>query len=499
MTDPYAVTVPPLERLGTGNPALDRILDGGLPVRSATVIAGGPGTGKTVMALQMLFHLARQGRRGLYFTTLSEPALKLVRYMQLFGFFDRRLLDERVVFADLGTTIRSRDATGLLETITARVESEAAELVVVDSFKAIHDLLGGAQTGRTFIYDLAVAMAGWGATTLLVGEYAPAEIETAPEFAIVDGILRLSNEAQELTAVRTLEVLKLRGANYRSGRHFFEITPAGVAVYARVSAPAPADEPPAAVDERAATGVAGLDALLHGGVPRGSSTIVQGGTGTGKTLLGLAFLLEGARRGERGILFTLEETPAQLSGIAAGFGWDLPALEAQGLILVRYTSPVELSTDRFLDEAVRQVREWEARRVVLDSVSSVALGVPSERRFRELIIALSKHFRAAGVTALLTMEVTEMMGMAQLTGRGVSSIADNIVVLRYVEVRGRLERAISVLKARGIAHETELRRVRIDSGGLRVGAAFRRFRGVLTGVPVPVAEEAEPPDDGEEE
>ena len=475
-----------LEYLSTGSLALDRILGGGLPSRSVTVVAGEPGSGKTVFILQILFHLARQGKKCLYFTTLSEPALKLIRYMQLFSFFDQRLLDEGITFVDLGSDLRTESAGQTLERIVSRVEQVEPDLVAIDSFKPIHDLLGDPARSRTFVYDLAVQMAGWGATTLLVGEYTPEEIATQPEFAIADGIIRLTSERQELTAVRSLEVLKLRGADYVTGRHFFEIGRDGEAFYPRVRAPEWRPNPFLSTADPISTGVAGLDQLFHGGYPRRSSTVVQGGTGTGKTLLGLHFLVEGARRGERGIYFTLEETPEQLCAVAAGFGWDLLGLQSEGLLTISYASPVELSTDRFLNEVREQVEAVGAARVVLDSVTSLALGVPSERRFRELIYALTKHLRAAGTTLLMTMEVAELLGSAQLTGHGVSSIADNVVILRYVEMAGHLERAASVLKARGVRHETELRQVSIEGDGLRFGPAFTEFRGVLTGVPVRV-------------
>jgi circadian clock protein KaiC len=357
--------------------------------------------------------------------------------------------------------------------------------VAIDSFKAIHDLLPSAASGRAFVYDLSVAMAAWGATTLLVGEYTPEHINVAPEFAIADGIVRLTTERQELTTARQLEILKLRGANYVTGRHFFELGADGLTFYPRVRAPEMTGEPPVDLADRVATGVAGLDALLRGGLPRTSATMVEGGTGTGKTLVGLHFLLEGARRGEPGILFTLEETPAQIRAVAKNFGWNLAPLEAQGRLVISYTSPVELSTDRFLNEAQRQIGRVGARHAVLDSLTSMSLGVPSQRRFRELVYALTKHFRAAGVTPLMTMEVAELLGAAQLTGHGVSSTADNLILLRYVEVDGRLERAVSVLKARGTGHVNELRRFRIDGNGAHVGPRFQDLRGVLTGIPQP--------------
>jgi circadian clock protein KaiC len=475
-----------LERLSMGSDAVDAILGGGIPARSVTVVAGEPGAGKTVFTLQALFHHARQGKKSLYFSTLSEPSLKIIRYMQLFSFFDARLIEDRIVFVDLGSALRSGGAEKALMQVMERVESESPDFVAIDSFKAIHDLLPADGQNRIFVYDLAVGMAAWGPTTLLVGEYTAEDIGRAPEFAIADGIVRFTNERQELTTARQFEVLKMRGADYVTGRHFFEMSRDGLTFHPRVRGPALDAEPSVDLDDRVSTGVDGLDALLLGGLPRASTTVVEGGTGTGKTLVSLQFLLEGARRGEPGILFTLEETPAQIRAVAKSFGWDLAPLEAQGRLVISYTSPVELITDRFLDEALRQIGGIGARRVVLDSLTGMSLGVASQRRFRELVYALTKHVRVAGVTALMTMEVAELLGTAQLTGHGISSIADNVIVLRYVEVDGHLERAVFILKARRTGHATELRRFRIDAGGAHVGAPFQDLRGVLTGIPRPV-------------
>jgi circadian clock protein KaiC len=243
-----------LERLSTGSAPLDAILGGGIPAGSVTVVAGEPGAGKTVFTLQTLFHHARQGKKCFYFTTLSEPALKIIRYMQLFSFFDARLVEERVVFADLGSTLRQDGAEKALTQIIQYVESEEPDLVAIDSFKAIHDLLPSAAHGRAFVYDLAVGMAAWGATTLLVGEYTLEDIGVAPEFAIADGIVRLSNEREALTTARQFEIVKMRGANYVTGRHFFEIGADGLSFYPRVRGPEMIDEPPVDLTERAATG-----------------------------------------------------------------------------------------------------------------------------------------------------------------------------------------------------------------------------------------------------
>jgi circadian clock protein KaiC len=221
----------PLEVLGTDSAALDAILGGGIPIRSVVVVAGEPGSGKTVFALQLLFHHARRGKRCLYFTTLSEPALKLIRYTQQFSFFDQGLVDDKVIFADLGSTLRGSGVEAALAAVIERVERDEPDLVVIDSFKVIHDLVGDPSRDRALVYDLAVEMAAWGATTLLVGEYTREDVTRLPEFAVADGIIRLGSERQELTAVRTIEILKLRGADYVTGRHFFEMGADGISFY----------------------------------------------------------------------------------------------------------------------------------------------------------------------------------------------------------------------------------------------------------------------------
>lgn len=466
----------------TGDVVLDRLLGGGIPSHSVVIVAGEPGSGKTVTALQLLFHAARAGKKSLYFTTLSEPAVKVIRYMQMFEFFDGELLGTHVVMSDLGKFVREGAAATLAE-LERRVAEHEPDFVVIDSFKVVSELLRPQASARSMIYDLAVQMTAWGATTLLLGEYTRNEMSVCAEFGIADGILHLGSEKHGLTSTREIEVLKLRGAAHRSGTHFYSIGTHGVSFFPRVSTPEDGDPAPDA-DGQAAIGIAGLDELLGGGVPRHSTTVIQGATGTGKTLLGLQFLLEGVRRGERGVLFSLEETPAQLRGIAQGLGWDLAALEADGQLTIRYASPVELSTDRYLFEARNDLARLGARRAVFDSLSTMALSVASERRFKEMVYAIVKHLRLAGVTTVMTSESPQLLGTAQLAGDGVSFIADNVILTRYVEMDGRIDRAISVLKARGLEHGSELRSMNIARGGIEVVCGrFAELQGVLTGVP----------------
>jgi circadian clock protein KaiC len=256
-----------IERLSTGSAALDEILGGGLPAYSLNVVAGGPGTGKCVLTLQTLFHQARQGKRAVYFTTLSEPAIKFFRYMQQFDFFDQSLVDDRVFFLDLGSQARSRGLESALDTCIQQLEEKAPDLVAIDSFRAFHDLVQEPERIRAFAYDLAVGLVASRATAFLVGEYYPEEVGRYPEFTMADGIFHLLLATQNYRATREIEVLKLRGSTYASGRHFFDITPGGLVVYPRVSVPKGLEDGQVELmpERRLDVGVAGLDEMLGGG------------------------------------------------------------------------------------------------------------------------------------------------------------------------------------------------------------------------------------------
>jgi len=466
-----------------GLPALDQvIIPDGIPLRSLNVIGGAPGTGKTILALQMLFANARPDYRAIYFTTISEPRVKFLAYLQDFDFYDPKKMFSSILVRDIGEAIQTQPLAQVIQTINQAIAEENARLVVVDSFKAISDIVASTEQLRIFAYNLAVNLVSSMCTAFLVGEYSPDDMAEVPIFAIADGIIFLSFEEQGLNRVRFLDVHKIRGRGFFVGRHPFTISPAGLSIYPRITTPVM----PSAYEvgrEKLSAGVAGLDEMLKGGSPHSSITLIAGGAGVGKTLLALHFAVNGTERQEPCVFVSFQETPSHLASLARGFGWDLADLEAQGLLKVLYTSPVELIVERHTAHIKETILELGARRVVVDGLKDIEMATPDKVRFKDYTYSLANFFRAQGITALLTNEIAELFGTVTLSEHGVGFIADSIILLRYVELASRITRAISVLKVRGSDHDKSLREYHITSAGIEVMEPFEGVQGIVTGTP----------------
>lgn len=224
--------------------------------------------------------------------------------------------------------------------------------------------------------------------------------------------------------------------------------------------------------------------MLEGGVPQGSATMVAGGAGTGKTLLGLHLITAGVKAGEPGVIVTFQENPQQLREIAYSFGWDLEEMEKQGLLVHLYSSPVELQPDIHAARVKEAVKKVGAKRVLLDSLKDIEIATPDKVRFKDYIYSLVNQFKLQGVTTLLTNEIPEMFGPFQLSEYGVSFVVDNVILLRYLELTGRMGRAISIMKVRGSQHSKEIRSFEITNQGIRIDQMVKAQTGVLTGIPV---------------
>jgi circadian clock protein KaiC len=477
------MTNDPLRIVSTGVPLLDDILGGGIPLYSVNIIAGPSGSGKTILTQQIMFHNCRENVRGIFFTTLSEPAFKMIRYQQQFGYFDLDRLSQNIFFIDIGQVLRTRSLEEALRTINQHVEEIGAQFIAIDSFKAIYELIGSRQEERRFGYDLAVSLATWTCTSFLVGEYTEAEVNNEPIFAVADGIFYLTNPRQGMQNVRRINISKMRGMAYATGDHPLTISREGMKVYPRIRTPDTFTEY-GMITDRVSTGVARLDEMLEGGIPRGTATMIAGAAGTGKTLLGLHFITTGASQNEPGVIVTFQENPVQLREIARSFGWDMEAMEQQGLLMHLYQSPVEIQPDIHTDLVKEHVQRVQGRRVLIDSLRDLEIATPDKVRYRDYVYSLVEDFKRRGITTIITNEIAQLFGEFQLSDHGISFIADNVILLRYVELEGRVSRALNVLKVRGSSHSKTIWEFAINNDGVTIGHPVEAITGVLTGTPV---------------
>jgi circadian clock protein KaiC len=461
---------PAPDRISTGSVETDSILHGGFPRHSINVVMGGPGTGKTVLVQQLLFHNAAADRPVAYLSTISEPLAKVLSYLQRLDFYREDALLESMIYEDIGKDILADGPEELVRLVEQLIRRRGPRLLAVDSFKAVHDLTTSAVEVRRLCFRLAALLSAYDITTFLIGEYAGEDVARLPEFAIADGIVQLERRGTEKADERYLRVLKLRGSGYAPGLHAFQITSAGVEAYPRLVTP---DEPTRVrpVEEQVGTGVEGLDTLTGGGLWRGSTTLVMGASGTGKTTLGLQFALEGVRTGERTLFLNLQEGPTQLAQTIRALGVECEDYRARGFFL-QYESPVELRIDALVVRLSRMIEEHGLRRVVIDGLTEVSRAATSEQRFHEYAYALTQHFRSEGVTAMLTMEgASTMRGLESSLNRSrVSSLCDGLIMLENAAGTERGGRWIRVVKMRRSHHPLEGRPFIITDRGLRVEA-----------------------------
>ncbi len=311
-------------------------------------------------------------------------------------------------------------------------------------------------------------LASWQTTTFLLGEYVFAEIEKNAVFTVADGLIWLSQDIHRNSMVRKMEVKKMRGQAPLPGLHTFRITDAGVQAFPRAIVGAAITPTPAAVDnpaERLSVGVPRLDNMLGGGLPRGYSLLIAGPSGSGKTTLATAFLGEGARLGEPGVIATFENSPSQPLGPA------LADLVRAGQVGVIDTRRLDLDIDVTLHEMLRMIDRMQAKRVVIDSLSGfeLALTPTYSENFRESLYRMVAVLTGRGLTVLMTSELEDRYTGLRLSPYGTAFLTDAIIVQRYIELKSRLRRVIAVVKVRGSAHSNELHLFEITQDGLVIG------------------------------
>jgi len=478
-----------IRRLATGVPGLDEILGGGLPELSFNLIVGAPGSGKTTLAHQMMFALASAERPALYFNVLGEPPLKMLRYQQQFSFFDVAKINTVIRFVHLSDQVSASHFDQLLERITQEVEASSPGLVFVDSFRSL--MLEAQRTSATsqqqFIQQLGIQLAGAQATTFLIGEYS-SEGESSPVFAVADGLLVLEQSVRRNSMVRKLQVKKMRGQATSPGVHSFRITGDGISVFpspviAGDTGAARAGEPAPRSRERLAMGVARLDEMLGGGLPAGFSLLVAGPSGSGKTILATAFLAEGVRLGEPGVIVAFEQTPSRSRTHTID---DMVRAGCIGLINTR---SLDLSIDEVVAQLLELIHHMKAKRVVIDSLSGFELAVaPTFREdFRESLFRMVAALSGLGVTVLMTSELEDRYTDLRFSPYGSAFLTDAIIVQRYIEIDSCLQRVLAVVKVRGSDHSKEIRRYEITEAGIVIGDPVLTYEGLLGGSPTQAA------------
>jgi circadian clock protein KaiC len=465
MTEIAAPTTDLFPRINTGSDQADEVLCGGFPANSINILMGQPGTGKTIFAEQLLFHNANSDRPILYVTTLSEPMTKVISYVQRFSFFDENKLGTEIQYEDLGALLASDGPKALVPWLRDAIQSMSPKIIVIDSFRAIHDLSDSAPEMRRMISDLAGLLSSYDVTAFLLGEYTTTDIERYPEFAVGDSIIELARQPLGTRDDRYFRVLKLRGSAYHEGQHAFRITNDGIELYPRLVAPRISPDYVMQLD-RTRMGVPGLDEMLDGGVWSGTTTLVVGPTGSGKTTLALHFALEGAARGEPTLYVNFQENPAQLARAINNLGGSVEKSRANGLELL-YVSPVELQIDSFIVELFQRIKTGTLRRVAIDAVGDLAAAASDAQRLHDYLYSLVQHFAVNGVTSLLTFESGASTTGADEHEQRFSYMSDNVLSIG-MDGDERTRRTIRVIKTRNSGHDPVVRQLEITAAGARV-------------------------------
>lgn len=477
-------------RISTGNHGLDLVLRGGLSPGRLYLLEGAPGSGKTTLSLQYLLEGRRRGERVLYIT-LSETKAELeavaashnwsLEGIDLFelGSAENALgggREQSILHAweyELSRTM------GLIQ---SQVEQVQPLRVVFDSLSELRLLAQDPLRYRRQVLALKQFFSGRSATVILVDDITSVEgLKDNHLHSLCHGVITLERLTLEFGAARRrLQVQKLRGVDFVAGHHDFSIRKGGLDVFPRLIA---SNHHTPYVGGPAPSGVPEIDALLSGGPLRGTSTLISGPAGTGKTTLALQYVYAACERGEPGVIYQFDERIGTLFARAAAMGMDLKRHVDANCLQIVQIDPAEVSPGEFAWMVRRQVEQRQVRMVVFDSLNGYLSAMPEEKQLILQMHELLSYLNQQGVVTFLINVQNGLLEPITDSGLNVSYIADAVILIRFFEAVGRIRKALSVIKNRGGAHEDTIRELRIDSQGVRVGPPLTEFMGVLTGSP----------------
>ena len=459
------------ERVPTGVPGLDDILEGGLFKGSTYVVQGPPGSGKTILANQLCAETARRRGRALYVSLLAESFTGMLQHLRTLSFFDADFVGDRIVYLSGLAALEEGGLAGVLNLLRGETQRHSADVVVLDSLLPARDAVVTDLQYKRRLLDLQALGEICRFTTVLLTTPLT-DHDRAVVAQMVDGVIELSDDAYGVRHERSLAVRKFRGSATLRGRHSFRISEKGLAVFPRLEAVVSDPEPGSPMDKRLSTGVATLDAMLCGGLPPCSTTGLIGAPGTCKTSLGLQFIAQCTPK-EPALLFGMFESAESLRGSARTLGLDLEALEASGALRIVWQPQAEHLIDELGHRLLQEADAIKAKRVLLDGVEGLLQALLDQDRISRFLTALSIKLRSRGATVLITAEtqhVTEQQ--VELPVEGPSPIFDNLIVMRRIEQNGRLIRLVAVIKVRSSDFDPAVHAFTIGPRGVEVGPVW---------------------------
>jgi circadian clock protein KaiC len=479
-------------RCKSGIPGLDDILNGGLIAERMYLIDGNPGAGKTTLALQFLLEGVRAGDRCLY-VTLSETATELKAAADAHGWsldgidILELIVDESALREDAQLTMLHASDVELTETtqrLLAALDRLKPKRLVLDSLSELRLLAQTSLRYRRQILAFKQLFLGRACTVVMLDDRT-AEGPDMQLHSIAHGVISLESETPKYGQTRReLEVRKFRGTHFLSGMHDFSIYRGGITVFPRLVA---ADHFVPFKRSLIASGVTNLDALMGGGIDRGTSTLLIGPPGSGKSTIALQYAVAAADRGDHAAVFMFDETKAALLTRCEGVGMKIKTGNGAGQLNLRQVDPAEVSPGEFVALVRRSVEQDNARVVVIDSLNGYLNSMPRDHYLTAQLHEVLSYLNNRGVATFLVVAQSGFMGMAMTSPVDASYLADSVIVLRYFEHSGALRKAISTMKKRTGNHESAIRELWFDEQGIHLGEPLMQLRGILTGVPVEVS------------